>query len=114
MWRERLHQLLIAFGMKALLSDRSTYGLWRQQGDRHKLVPILSTHVDDIKGGAEVWVRDQLMKDLDDALKSLVCTKKAIKVAYEALYSEGRRSVIRRFRENYPWGFATDGEELHG
>ena len=51
MWRERLHQFLTSFGMKSLQSDRSIYCMWTESNGTFTLSLILSTHVDDLKGG---------------------------------------------------------------
>ena len=66
MWREKLHKLLVDFGMKALQSDRSIYCLWTQdKDDIYSLVVILSTHVDDLKGGGEEEYVNRLIKHLE-------------------------------------------------
>ena len=52
MWRIRLGQELEKFGMKPLQADKSIYCKWREVGAEHfELTLILSTHVDDLKGG---------------------------------------------------------------
>ena len=51
LWRKRLHESLVSFGMKATQMDPSIYCKWRRQGENYELVLILSTHVDDLKGG---------------------------------------------------------------
>ena len=64
MWRKRLHQLLTEYGMKALQSDNSVYCLWSSG----RLVLILSTHVDDLKGGGTEEATKGLFSHLEKAV----------------------------------------------
>ena len=51
MWRKRLHKALTQLGLKALQADPSLCCQWTGSGPR-RLVLIVSTHVDDLKGVA--------------------------------------------------------------
>ena len=65
MWRKRLRQLLVEFGLKALQSDPSVYCMW---DGSNRLVLVLSTHVDDLKGGGEEDLVSKLWKHLEAAV----------------------------------------------
>ena len=54
MWRLRLREELVIFGLKACQADGSIYVKHRRNQDgSYSLILILSAHVDDLKGGGE-------------------------------------------------------------
>ena len=62
LWRLRLDAALRKTGGQPLQSDKAIYQ-WRRDG---KLVLIMSTHVDDFKGGGEIKIRTLVL----DALRA--------------------------------------------
>ena len=60
-WRKKLHLLLTEWGMKQLYADSQLYAKHASK----KLLCILSTHVDDLKGGATKAIADDLLKFIE-------------------------------------------------
>jgi hypothetical protein len=60
-WRKKLHLLLTEWGMKQLYADSQLYA----KHESKKLLCLLSTHVDDLKGGAKKSVAEALLKFIE-------------------------------------------------
>ena len=66
MWRIRLGQELEKLGLKPLQADKSIYCKWNLVGtQRPELVLIVSTHVDDLKGGGVKSEVERLITQLE-------------------------------------------------
>ena len=66
-WQQKLNIILIRFGMKPLLADEQAFVLFQTLVKKPKLLCILSTHADDLKGGAKKAVALALLAHIEKA-----------------------------------------------
>ena len=70
-WQQKLNSILISFGMKQLLADGQVFVLFETLVEKPTLLCILSTHVDDLKGGAKKAVALALLAHIEKAAGKL-------------------------------------------
>ena len=70
-WQQKLNSILLSFGMKQLLADEQVFVLFETLVKKPKLLCILSTHVDDLKGGAKKAVAMALLAHIEKAAGKL-------------------------------------------
>ena len=66
-WQRKPNSILISFGMKQLLADEQVSVLFETFAKKHKHLCILSTHVDDLKGGAKKAVALAFLAHIEKA-----------------------------------------------
>ena len=66
-WQQKLNSILLSFGMKQLLADEQVFVLFETFVKKPRLLCILSTHANDLKGGAEKTIAMALLAHIEKA-----------------------------------------------